>query len=57
MTDELKVIIGSILQVLGIAIGVLSIILLIKQHPIYLCLEIVGAGMYFFGKYLGKLIN
>jgi len=43
---------GTILKAVGIAIGVISLILMFKWHPVLSGLIVVGAGVYFIGDYL-----
>jgi len=45
---------GQIFQVVGLGLGVIASLLLITRHPILIGLEVLGAALYFVGKYINK---
>ena len=45
---------GHILMGVGLAIGIVVTILLVTSHPILIGLEVLGAAIFFIGKYIAK---
>ena len=46
--------VGNILKGVGLLLGVIASLLLITRHPILIGTEIVGAAIFFVGRYISK---
>lgn len=52
---EKKRLIGKVMQGVGIALGVIGLVLMIKWHPALVSIVAGGAASYFIGAYLRKV--